>query len=121
MWWLPRGGRAPGCPPESRRRPRPARGRVANCASCAHRFRRAGVRGRGTRGEETPMRRTGLRAVCAVLLSALILAGGALASSVHLKGGAKAKPSSTDNGLTLTVASALAGLGNADVLIRLSA
>lgn len=43
------------------------------------------------------------------------------ASSVHLKGGPNAKPSFTDNGLTLTAKSALAGLGNEDVLIKLSA
>ncbi len=45
----------------------------------------------------------------------------ALASSVHLKGGAKAKPSFTDNGLTLSTSGALAGLGNGNVLITLSA
>ena len=67
------------------------------------------------------MRRTGMRAAWAVLLGALILTGVALASSVHLKGGANAKPSFTDNGLTLSVAGALAGLGYGDVLITLRA
>jgi hypothetical protein len=58
------------------------------------------------------------------LLALLLLAvapAAALAASVHLKGGANAKPSFTDNGLTLTASGALAGLGNADVLITLSA
>lgn len=43
------------------------------------------------------------------------------ASSVHLKGGANAEPSFRDNGLTLAVSGALAGLGNGDVLVTLSA
>ena len=42
-------------------------------------------------------------------------------SSVHLKGGANAEPSFTDNGLTLSTSGALSGLGNGDVLITLSA
>ena len=45
----------------------------------------------------------------------------ASASSVHLKGGTHAQPAFTDNGLTLTATGALAGLGNADVLVTLSA
>ena len=40
---------------------------------------------------------------------------------MHLKGGANAKPSFTDNGLTLSTSGALAGLGNQDVLITLTA
>lgn len=51
----------------------------------------------------------------------LLISAPAAASSVHLKGGANAKPSFTDNGLTLTAAGALAGLGNADLLVTLSA
>lgn len=43
------------------------------------------------------------------------------ASSVHLKGGANAVVSFRDNGLTLAVSGALAGLGNGDVLVTLSA
>ena len=43
------------------------------------------------------------------------------AASVHLKGGANARPSFTDNGLTLTASGALAGLGNGDVLVTLVA
>jgi len=47
--------------------------------------------------------------------------GGISASSVHLKGGANAKPSFTDNGLTLSSSGSLSGLGNADILVTLSA
>jgi hypothetical protein len=50
-----------------------------------------------------------------------VLATAAWASSVHLKGGANAKPAFTDNGLTLSAAAALSGLGNADVLITITA
>lgn len=42
-------------------------------------------------------------------------------SSVHLKGGANAEPSFRDNGLTLSTAGELSGLGNGDVLVTLSA
>jgi len=48
-------------------------------------------------------------------------AGGALANSVHLKGGANAKPTFTDQGLVLKAAGELAGLGFGDVLVTLSA
>jgi hypothetical protein len=58
-------------------------------------------------------------------LSVLVVFGltatAALASSVHLKGGKNAKPSFTDNGLTLSASGALSGLGNGDVLITLAA
>lgn len=62
----------------------------------------------------------------AVLIGILLLVLGllvpaVLASSVHLKGGKNAVPSFTDNGLTLTVAGELSGLGNEDVLITLAA
>lgn len=43
------------------------------------------------------------------------------ASSVHLKGGANAEPSFSDNGLTLTSSGELSGLGFGDVLVKLSA
>jgi hypothetical protein len=52
---------------------------------------------------------------------AIVAAPTTLAANVHLKGGAKAKPSFTDNGLTLTAAAELAGLGNEDVLVTLTA
>ena len=61
------------------------------------------------------------RFIVGFIVLAAICAPAALASSVHLKGGANAKPSFTDNGLTLTASGALAGLGNQDVLITLSA
>ena len=59
-------------------------------------------------------------------LGALALTGGLIASfasgaSVHLKGGANAKPSFTDNGLTLSSSGSLSGLGNADIRITLTA
>lgn len=42
-------------------------------------------------------------------------------SSVHLKGGANAEPTFRDNGLTLSTAGELSGLGNEDVLVTLVA
>jgi hypothetical protein len=45
----------------------------------------------------------------------------AFAQSVHLKGGANAEPNFVDQGLTLNAAASLAGLGNEDVLITLTA
>ena len=42
-------------------------------------------------------------------------------ASVHLKGGANAEPNFIDQGLTLNSAASLAGLGNEDVLVTLSA
>jgi hypothetical protein len=55
------------------------------------------------------------------LLVAAVAASSAAASSVHLKGGANAKPSFTDGGLFLSTSGSLSGLGNADVLISISA
>jgi hypothetical protein len=49
------------------------------------------------------------------------LATTALATSVHLKGGARAEPAFTDNGLTLGAVGDLAGLGFGDVLVKISA
>src|SRR2546423_15498075 len=43
------------------------------------------------------------------------------AASVHLKGGANSEPTFIDNGLSLTSNGALAGLGNEDLLVTLSA
>ena len=56
-----------------------------------------------------------------VVLVAGLTASVAFAASVHLKGGKNAEPSFTDNGLTLTAAGELAGLGNGDVLVTLDA
>lgn len=44
-----------------------------------------------------------------------------LGQNVHLKGGANAEPTFTDMGLTLNAAGSLAGLGNDDVVVTLSA
>jgi hypothetical protein len=66
------------------------------------------------------MERT-LRVLGLTLGLLLALVSGALASSVHLKGGRNAKPTFTDTGLTLTAAGELAGLGNGDVVLTLSA
>jgi hypothetical protein len=51
------------------------------------------------------------------LLIAALIATIALAASVHFKG----RVSFTDNGLTLTAVGALAGLGNGDVVIDMTA
>lgn len=51
----------------------------------------------------------------------LALTGTALANSVHLKGGSHAEPALIDNGLTLTAAGEVAGLGFGDVVVNLSA
>ena len=61
------------------------------------------------------------RLTVAVCFAVLALAGTAYAASVHLKGGANAKPSFTDNGLTLSSTGALSGLGNQDLRITLTA
>jgi hypothetical protein len=65
------------------------------------------------------MRRTLIQVAlgAAIVLSAT----SAFASSVHLKGGAHAIPSFTDNGLSLNSTGSLSGLGNGDVLITLTA
>ena len=62
------------------------------------------------------MRRRTLLLVSLLVLGT-ITASVALASNVHLKSG----PSFTDNGLTLTAAGSLTGLGNGDLLVNLSA
>lgn len=64
------------------------------------------------------MKRVGIVAVLALVLS-LVVASVAAAASVHFKG--KNSPTFTDNGLTLTSSGALAGLGNQDVLVTLTA
>src|SRR5262252_3018886 len=61
-------------------------------------------------------------AFVATLCGVLMLASNsAFANSVHLKGGAHAEPSFTDHGLSLEASGALAGLGNGDVLVTLTA
>src|SRR5215216_4316475 len=59
--------------------------------------------------------------VAATMAFAGMTATVAIGASVHLKGGAHATPSFTDNGLTLAAAGSLAGLGNEDILVTLSA
>lgn len=62
------------------------------------------------------MRRTVSLVVCV-----LAVAIGVRASNVHLKGGANAEPAFQDLGLALQASGALAGLGNGDVLVTLTA
>jgi hypothetical protein len=66
------------------------------------------------------MRRILIALFAALLVSAVVVAG-ALAASVHLKGGKNAEPTFRDLGLTLRANGALAGLGNGDVEITLDA
>jgi hypothetical protein len=56
-----------------------------------------------------------------LVVAIFMIASQATAASVHLKGGANAGPSFTDLGLRLAASGALAGLGNGDVFIRLTA
>src|SRR5436309_4364585 len=60
-------------------------------------------------------------ALVSLMAIGLMAAPMALGSSVHLKGGHNAEPAFTDNGLTLTETGELAGLGNGDVLVTLTA
>ena len=62
------------------------------------------------------MRRLAISVVAATTV--LALAPAAVAASVHFK---KPSPTFTDNGLTLTAAGALAGLGNGDIQVKLTA
>jgi hypothetical protein len=62
-----------------------------------------------------------ITALFAALLVSAIVVAGALAASVHLKGGKNAEPTFRDQGLTLRANGALAGLGNGDVEITLEA
>lgn len=61
--------------------------------------------------------------VAFALAAALVMAMAttAAASSVHLKGGRNAEPSFFDGGLTLRADGELSGLGNADVLVTMTA
>lgn len=63
-----------------------------------------------------------LLAALGMLVAALIAsASAASASSVHLKGGSAAEPAYTDLGLALQAAGEIAGLGNGDVVVSLTA
>lgn len=64
------------------------------------------------------------RSILTAMTVAVVIALGtstAAASSVHLKGGRNAEPAFTDNVLTLTASGELAGLGNGDVLVSVTA
>lgn len=52
------------------------------------------------------------------VVSVMLFAAVAQAANVHFKGGS---PTFTDNGVTLSASGALAGLGNGDVLVTLTA
>jgi hypothetical protein len=62
------------------------------------------------------LRKSGIALVVAVTMA--MTATVALGASVHFKGG---NPTFTDNGLTLTATGGLAGLGNQDVQVVLTA
>jgi hypothetical protein len=66
-----------------------------------------------------------IRRTLAVALAAtaalVLVASAASAQSVHLKGGRNAEPAFFDGGLTLAASGDLAGLGNGDVLVTLTA
>jgi hypothetical protein len=64
------------------------------------------------------LRKIGIVAVLSLLLVAMTAAV-ATAANVHFKG--QGSPTFTDNGVTLSASGALAGLGNQDILITLSA
>jgi hypothetical protein len=67
-------------------------------------------------GGKQMLRKAGIGLVVAVAMA--LTASVALGASVHFKGG---NPTFTDNGLTLTANGALAGLGNQDVRVVLTA
>jgi hypothetical protein len=62
-----------------------------------------------------------LRVLIVSIALVLLAAGPATASSVHLKGGARAEPAFFDGGLDLTASGDLAGLGGGDVVVTLTA
>ena len=64
------------------------------------------------------MRRTPILSAAALVALLAAFSAVALAANVHFKGG---DPTFTDNGTSLTASGALAGLGNGDVLITLTA
>jgi hypothetical protein len=74
--------------------------------------------GREDEKESEPMTRWTTTVMLGFVLAATMTTFGA---SVHLKGGANAEPNFIDQGLTLNAAGSLAGLGNEDVLVTLTA
>src|SRR5262245_59170558 len=79
--------------------------------------RRTTNRRRAGKRRRTSMRRH-KRLLLAVVIALAIIATVAYAASVHFK---PRSPTFTDNGLTLTASGDLAGLGNGDILVTLSA
>jgi hypothetical protein len=57
----------------------------------------------------------------AALLALILALSTVWAASVHLKGGKRAEPTFYDGGIVLNASGELAGLGNGDVLVTLSA
>jgi hypothetical protein len=68
------------------------------------------------RKESKRMKR--ILAIAVLAVSALLLMASSAVAAVHFKGG---DPAFTDNGLTLSASGALAGLGNEDLTISLTA
>lgn len=62
-----------------------------------------------------------LSIVVLVFMGVIAVAPAAMAANVHFKGGKDAGPSFRDTGLTLNSSGALAGLGNEDLVITLTA
>jgi hypothetical protein len=62
-----------------------------------------------------------MRLLSLAVVLPFLLTWQAAAQSVHLKGGAHAEPSFNDLGLALAATGALAGLGNGDVVVTLTA
>lgn len=62
-----------------------------------------------------------MRTLTSVMVGFLLITMPVSGQSVHLKGGANAEPNFVDQGLTLNAAASLAGLGNGDVLVTLTA
>jgi hypothetical protein len=61
------------------------------------------------------------RILLAAVVMLLVAAAPAAAASVHLKGGKNAEPTFEDRGLVLAASGEIAGLGNGDVLVTLTA
>ena len=62
-----------------------------------------------------------MRTLTSAIVGFLLITMPVFGQSVHLKGGANAEPNFVDQGLTLNAAASLAGLGNGDVLVTLTA
>ena len=62
-----------------------------------------------------------MRTLTSSVVGFLLITMPVFGQSVHLKGGANAEPNFVDQGLTLNAAASLAGLGNGDVLVTLTA